>query len=121
MEKESQYGAYDDGSVMTDEQMEILRKPIAIYAVISDQLRLLHNFLSSFHPLSSADIKTGGIVRGSQICNRKREESYEERLHAQALTLAALAGAAAVEYYDHKTGATDRYLKFLKPENLNKD
>nr|GEU48516.1 hypoxia induced protein, domain-containing protein [Tanacetum cinerariifolium] len=27
------------------------------------------------------------------------------RLHAQALTLAALAGAAVVEYYDHKTGA----------------
>ncbi|CAN7125471.1 unnamed protein product [Brassica rapa subsp. narinosa] len=43
------------------------------------------------------------------------------RLHAQALTLAALAGAAAVEYYDHKTGATDRYPKFLKPDNLNKD
>ena len=36
------------------------------------------------------------------------------RLHAQALTLAALAGAAAVEYYDHKTGAkADRYTKFL--------
>ncbi|KAE9611940.1 hypothetical protein Lal_00048941 [Lupinus albus] len=27
------------------------------------------------------------------------------RLHAQALTLAALAGAAVVEYYDHKTGS----------------
>ncbi|XP_047312330.1 uncharacterized protein LOC124915616 [Impatiens glandulifera] len=27
------------------------------------------------------------------------------RLHAQALTLAALAGAAVVEYYDHKSGA----------------
>ncbi|KAH0850992.1 hypothetical protein HID58_095059 [Brassica napus] len=37
------------------------------------------------------------------------------------LTLAGLAGAAAVEYYDHKTGATDRYPKFLKPDNLNKD
>ncbi|CAN8265306.1 unnamed protein product [Cochlearia groenlandica] len=43
------------------------------------------------------------------------------RLHAQALTLAALAGAAAVEYYDHKTGATDRYPKYLKPDNSNKD
>ncbi|CAH2036699.1 unnamed protein product [Thlaspi arvense] len=53
MEKEIQYGAYDDGCVMTDEQMEILRKQIAIYAVISDQLRLLHSSLSSFHPLSS--------------------------------------------------------------------
>lgn len=26
------------------------------------------------------------------------------RVHAQALTLAALAGAAAVEYYEHKSG-----------------
>ncbi|KAG6775035.1 hypothetical protein D5086_009805 [Populus alba] len=32
------------------------------------------------------------------------------RLHAQALTLAALAGAALVEYYDHNSGAkADRY------------
>eukprot|EP00262_Sarcandra_glabra_P017134 TRINITY_DN5779_c0_g1_i1.p1 TRINITY_DN5779_c0_g1~~TRINITY_DN5779_c0_g1_i1.p1 ORF type:complete len:108 (+),score=10.63 TRINITY_DN5779_c0_g1_i1:77-400(+) len=32
------------------------------------------------------------------------------RLHAQALTLAALAGAAVVEYYDHRSGAkADRY------------
>ncbi|KAI3407831.1 HIG1 domain-containing protein, partial [Psidium guajava] len=32
------------------------------------------------------------------------------RLHAQALTLAALAGAAVVEYYDHQTGKkADRY------------
>ncbi|KAJ4719452.1 Hypoxia-responsive family protein [Melia azedarach] len=36
------------------------------------------------------------------------------RLHAQALTLAALAGAAVVEYYDHKTGSkAERYAKFL--------
>lgn len=36
------------------------------------------------------------------------------RLHAQALTLAALAGAAVVEYYDNKSGAkSDRYAKFL--------
>ncbi|TKY45510.1 hypothetical protein E2542_SST30518 [Spatholobus suberectus] len=28
-----------------------------------------------------------------------------ELLHAQALTLGALAGAALVEYYDHKAGA----------------
>ncbi|KAJ9552725.1 hypothetical protein OSB04_016770 [Centaurea solstitialis] len=36
------------------------------------------------------------------------------RLHAQALTLAALAGAAVVEYYDHKSGAkSERYAKFL--------
>ncbi|KAI4378933.1 hypothetical protein MLD38_016350 [Melastoma candidum] len=36
------------------------------------------------------------------------------RLHAQALTLAALAGAAMVEYYDHQTGKkADRYAKYL--------
>jgi len=34
----------------------------------------------------------------------------EFRLHAQALTLAALAGAALVEYYDHNSGAkANRY------------
>ncbi|KAI7730336.1 hypothetical protein M8C21_025093 [Ambrosia artemisiifolia] len=38
------------------------------------------------------------------------------RLHAQALTLAALAGAAVVEYYDHRSGAkSERYAKFLAP------
>ncbi|KAK4282773.1 hypothetical protein QN277_014110 [Acacia crassicarpa] len=42
------------------------------------------------------------------------------RLHAQALTLAALAGAAVVEYYDHKTGVkADRYAKFLPADNFN--
>ncbi|KAL5539481.1 hypothetical protein UlMin_044679 [Ulmus minor] len=40
------------------------------------------------------------------------------RLHAQALTLAALAGAAVVEYYDHKTGAkADKYAKFLQMDS----
>ncbi|KAK8589255.1 hypothetical protein V6N12_023657 [Hibiscus sabdariffa] len=35
-------------------------------------------------------------------------------LHAQALTLAALAGAAAVEYYDHRNRTEpDPYAKFL--------
>ncbi|KAK1295214.1 hypothetical protein QJS10_CPA16g01535 [Acorus calamus] len=34
------------------------------------------------------------------------------RLHAQALTLAALAGAAVVEYYDHRSGVkADKYAK----------
>ncbi|KAH0725674.1 hypothetical protein MTR67_003463 [Solanum verrucosum] len=39
------------------------------------------------------------------------------RLHAQALTLAALAGAAVVEYYDHSSGAkAERVAKFLQPQ-----
>ncbi|KAL1806678.1 hypothetical protein DCAR_0832508 [Daucus carota subsp. sativus] len=36
------------------------------------------------------------------------------RLHAQALTLAALAGAAVVEYYDHRTKKKERVADFLK-------
>ncbi|CAL5393270.1 unnamed protein product [Camellia sinensis] len=45
------------------------------------------------------------------------------RLHAQALTLAALAGAAVVEYYDHRTGAKqERVAKFLNLDrNSHKD
>ncbi|PSR92577.1 DNA polymerase alpha catalytic subunit like [Actinidia chinensis var. chinensis] len=36
------------------------------------------------------------------------------RLHAQALTLAALFGAAIVKYYDHRTGAKQELVaKFL--------
>ncbi|MFQ6670110.1 hypothetical protein Gotur_035138 [Gossypium turneri] len=36
------------------------------------------------------------------------------RLHAQALTLAALAGAAVVEYYDHRNKPkADPYAKYL--------
>ncbi|XP_057959287.1 uncharacterized protein LOC131151855 [Malania oleifera] len=43
------------------------------------------------------------------------------RLHAQALTLAALAGAAVVEYYDHRTGAkADRYAKFLNLDEYSR-
>ncbi|XP_030505666.2 uncharacterized protein LOC115720642 [Cannabis sativa] len=44
------------------------------------------------------------------------------RLHAQALTLAALAGAAVVEYYDHRTGKkADQYAKFLPNSYPHKD
>ncbi|KAH7856543.1 hypothetical protein Vadar_002640 [Vaccinium darrowii] len=45
------------------------------------------------------------------------------RLHAQALTLAALAGAAVVECYDHRTGAKEeRVAKFLDLDgNAHKD
>ncbi|CAH8333034.1 unnamed protein product [Eruca vesicaria subsp. sativa] len=60
MEKESQNGAYVGRGVMTEEQMETLRKQIAVYAVICEQLALLHNSLSSFHPLSSGMNPNGG-------------------------------------------------------------
>ncbi|KAF3598134.1 hypothetical protein DY000_02025923 [Brassica cretica] len=66
-----------------------------------------------------------GEYRATKVGNISRLFNFDlsciSALHAQALTLAALAGAAAVEYYDHKTGATDRYPKFLKPDNLTKD
>lgn len=48
------------------------------------------------------------IARVLKLC------SSQIRLHAQALTLAALAGAAIVEYYDHKSGAkAERVVKLL--------
>ncbi|CAL9148479.1 unnamed protein product [Musa hybrid cultivar] len=36
------------------------------------------------------------------------------RLHAQALTLAALAGSALVEYYDHSTGSGTKVNQYAK-------
>jgi hypothetical protein len=48
---------------------------------------------------------------------------YFGRLHAQALTLAALGGSALVEYYDHQSGSGSRvhnYAKqFLPPSDSN--
>ncbi|XP_010464082.1 PREDICTED: uncharacterized protein LOC104744691 [Camelina sativa] len=55
----------------------------------------------------------------SQPAMKTSVKIIHARLHAQALTLAALAGAAVVEYYDHKTEATNRYPKFLPPENIS--
>ncbi|XP_076945141.1 WUSCHEL-related homeobox 8-like isoform X2 [Bidens hawaiensis] len=45
--------------VMTDEQMEILRKQIAIYATICEQLVDLHKSLTSHHDLSG--VRLGNI------------------------------------------------------------
>ncbi|CAG7869518.1 unnamed protein product, partial [Brassica rapa] len=59
MERENQNGAYVGRGVMTEEQMETLRKQIAVYSVICEQLALLHNSLSSFHPLSSGITPNG--------------------------------------------------------------
>ena len=56
MERENQNSAYVGRGVMTEEQMETLRKQIAVYAVICEQLALLHNSLSSFQPLSSGTL-----------------------------------------------------------------
>ncbi|CAN6835645.1 unnamed protein product, partial [Brassica oleracea] len=59
MDGGSQNGAYD-GRVMTEEQMEILSKQIAIYAAICRQLVSLHESFSSKLPLSSGVDPTGG-------------------------------------------------------------
>ncbi|PIA61362.1 hypothetical protein AQUCO_00300718v1 [Aquilegia coerulea] len=60
---------------------------------------------------------TGSIAYNWSQPNMKTSvKLIHARLHAQALTLAALAGAAVVEYYDHKSGAkAERYAKFLPP------
>ncbi|KAK4745599.1 hypothetical protein SAY87_011911 [Trapa incisa] len=58
---------------------------------------------------------TGSIAYNWSQPNMKTSvKIIHARLHAQALTLAALAGAAVVEYYDHRTGKkAERYAKFL--------
>ncbi|KAG6431179.1 hypothetical protein SASPL_109256 [Salvia splendens] len=77
------------------------------------------------------------MVISGFLCNRQTEvnlgflislvdfrgEVSQKWLHAQALTLAALSGAAIVEYYDHKSGAkTERVSKFLDlKENQHKN
>ncbi|KAK9735470.1 hypothetical protein RND81_04G207500 [Saponaria officinalis] len=46
------------------------------------------------------------------------------RLHAQALTLAALVGAASIEYFDHKNSpvkANDPYAKFVPLDSSHKN
>ncbi len=49
------------------------------------------------------------ILHRVSLCN-----NHVGRLHAQALTLAALAGSALVEFYDHKSGAkAKRYEKHI--------
>ncbi|XP_028053673.1 uncharacterized protein LOC114258028 [Camellia sinensis] len=59
---------------------------------------------------------TGSIAYNwSQPAMKTSVKLIHARLHAQALTLAALAGAAVVEYYDHKSGEkAERYAKFLQ-------
>lgn len=42
--------------VMTDEQMEVLRKQIAIYATICEQLVDLHKSLTSHHDLAGGSL-----------------------------------------------------------------
>ncbi|GMP76521.1 hypothetical protein ACSBR2_031358 [Camellia fascicularis] len=63
---------------------------------------------------------TGSIAYNWSQPNMKTSvRLIHARLHAQALTLAALAGAAVIEYYDHRTGAKqERVAKFLDLDRL---
>ncbi|XP_043719090.1 uncharacterized protein LOC122667010 [Telopea speciosissima] len=66
---------------------------------------------------------TGSIAYNWSQPNMKTSvRIIHARLHAQALTLAALAGAAVVEYYDHRSGKkADHYARFLQIEQPHKD
>ncbi|KAK0578672.1 hypothetical protein LWI29_014198 [Acer saccharum] len=58
--------------------------------------------------------------RHKQIHRRTKNFDLYWWLHAQAHTLAALAGAAVVEYYDHKSGTKgDRYAKYLPADSYS--
>ncbi|KAE9589283.1 hypothetical protein Lal_00000281 [Lupinus albus] len=48
--------------VMTDEQLETLRKQIAVYAIISEQLIQMHSTLSAHHDLA-------GVRLGNMYCD----------------------------------------------------
>ncbi|KAH1192164.1 hypothetical protein GmHk_20G059229 [Glycine max] len=65
---------------------------------------------------------TGSIAYNWSRPNMKTSvKIIHARLHAQALTLGALAGAALVEYYDRKTGAKastqPKYLELFIPRD----
>ncbi|CAH9073831.1 unnamed protein product [Cuscuta epithymum] len=63
---------------------------------------------------------TGSIAYNWSKPNMKTSvRIIHARLHAQAFTLAALAGAAVVEYYDHKMEKSDRYAKFLQLDTVS--
>ncbi|KAL2632283.1 hypothetical protein R1flu_016969 [Riccia fluitans] len=73
------------------------------------------------HKLRAVGSLWAASVVGSfayNFSNRNMKTSVKvihARLHAQALTLAALVGAAAVEYYDHKSGEkAKRYEKHVE-------
>ncbi|KAL9269224.1 hypothetical protein AKJ16_DCAP17496 [Drosera capensis] len=74
------------------------------------------------HKLRTVGFLWLSSVAGSIAYNWSRPEKtsvkiIHARLHAQALTLAALGGAALVEYYDHSSGSkADRLAKFLESD-----
>ncbi|KAJ9564632.1 hypothetical protein OSB04_000598 [Centaurea solstitialis] len=63
--------------VMTDEQMEVLRKQIAIYATICEQLVDLHKSLTSHHDL--AGVRLGNIYSDPLITSGGHKFSGRQR------------------------------------------
>ncbi|KAK1423517.1 hypothetical protein QVD17_18820 [Tagetes erecta] len=63
--------------VMTDEQMEVLRKQIAIYATICEQLVDLHKSLTSHHDL--AGVRLGNIYNDPLVASGGHKFSGRQR------------------------------------------
>ncbi|KAF5765223.1 putative transcription factor homeobox-WOX family [Helianthus annuus] len=63
--------------VMTDEQMEVLRKQIAIYATICEQLVDLHKSLTSHHDL--AGVRLGNIYNDPLVTSGGHKFSGRQR------------------------------------------
>ncbi|XP_073136585.1 uncharacterized protein [Henckelia pumila] len=76
---------------------------------------IVENKLRAVGSLWASGIVGSMAYNWSQPNMKPSVKIIHARLHAQALTLAALAGAAIVEYYDHKSGAkVERVAKFLE-------
>ncbi|XP_075508057.1 uncharacterized protein LOC142544927 [Primulina tabacum] len=76
---------------------------------------IVENKLRAVGSLWASGIVGSMAYNWSQPNMKPSVKIIHARLHAQALALAALAGAAIVEYYDHKSGAkAERVAKFLE-------
>ncbi|KAL8143096.1 hypothetical protein V2J09_016128 [Rumex salicifolius] len=83
--------------------------------------------ITSFAPSKLGCLLVSGITGSISHENQRQDHPRQRKtlnlgLHAQVVTLAAQAGAAVVEYYDHRTLAKkkpDPYSNFLQFENKN--
>lgn len=70
--------------VMTDEQMEILRKQIAVYATICEQLVDLHKSIASQHDLTGPlSLSVFLFLQFSLILEKKKMIKIESLLYYQ--------------------------------------
>ncbi|XP_071693753.1 WUSCHEL-related homeobox 8-like isoform X2 [Rutidosis leptorrhynchoides] len=82
MEQQQDEGSNSNNSgmfvkVMTDEQMEVLRKQIAIYATICEQLVDLHKSLTSHHDL--AGVRLGNLYSDPLVTSGGHKFSGRQR------------------------------------------